>query len=457
MSEKGVLSKSIASNISEAIINKLGGTGYAPTEWSRNINLLGIHSTDIADALASITEDAPSADKGLLSLPIASDVGAMLNKKYNTSRGFKPCEVSSAVSALTPLPEKTASSAPICAFSDGANDVPLKSCEVALPASLDGYSSVDVVQSGKNLVDGTNFTSGLPSTSIGASIDTISASTRYAYFGTPIKGGNYTVSSVSNDADYYNAILIFGYSNGYLSVYTGGTVNGNKNIDLSTCDYIRVAIGTRNNTFIVPTDFTDYGTIQLEVGSTASNYEPFVAPTTHTVNLGRTIYGGSVDVVNGEGTDGYAKDSMTSAYLSGLPSSYIAYEASTNFFGGHPTIWIRNWHYQEAKERQTGGIGCICNKFPVSMNNTSIVATQYRIYFDVNGKNISSVSDFIAFVQNLEANNESLDIVYELNDTHMTDFTFEPVEINSKLGDNTMWSDSGDTEVTYRADLDLEE
>ena len=31
-------------------------------------------------------------------------------------------------------------------------------------------------------------------------------------------------------------------------------------------------------------------------------------------------------------------------------------------------------------------------------------------------------------------------------------YTLTPTEINSLLGDNNVWADAGDTEVTYRAD-----
>ena len=34
-------------------------------------------------------------------------------------------------------------------------------------------------------------------------------------------------------------------------------------------------------------------------------------------------------------------------------------------------------------------------------------------------------------------------------------FTFDPVPIDSKLGDNNFYSDCGDTSVTYRQDIDL--
>ena len=48
---------------------------------------------------------------------------------------------------------------------------------------------------------------------------------------------------------------------------------------------------------------SDILTIQLEVGSTATSYEPYTAPTTATAFLGRTIYGGTADIVTGEGED----------------------------------------------------------------------------------------------------------------------------------------------------------
>lgn len=343
MSEKGVLSKSIASNISEAIIDKLGGAGYAPTEWSENINLLGIASADIEEALASITEDTSSSDKGLLSLSIASDMGAMLNKKYNTSRGFKPSEVSSAVSALIPLPEKTTSSGSIVTFSDGADDVPLKSCEVALPPSLDGYSAVDVVSAGKNLLinNGVDISgSGLSFVVNGDKSVTISGvATANAFFtffeNVLFKASSYMIRGSGNSN--VQIIVRRGTASGSnIRTASSSDIAWNLGENTLCACVIRVASGTD-----LTTPITVYP--QIEVGSSLSDYETAISAT-YTASLGRTIYGGTVDVVKGEGTD-------------------------------------------------------------------------------ENGN----------------------------------DFTFEPVEINSRLGNNTMWSDGGNTEVTYRADLDLYE
>ena len=47
------------------------------------------------------------------------------------------------------------------------------------------------------------------------------------------------------------------------------------------------------------------------------------------------------------------------------------------------------------------------------------------------------------------------DIVYQLADSARTDFTFTGQEIDTMLGYNAFWSEQGDTEVTYRADINL--
>ena len=336
----------------------------------------------------------------------------------------------------------------IASIPDANTEFPFTKLKATIAPSVEGVSSVVVKNEGKNLVDGSNFTRGLPATTIGSSIDTISASTRYSFYGAHIGGGNYTISSVSEDADYYNSILIYGYSNGILTVYTNSAINSNKTVDFGSCDYVRIAIGTRNSTITVPTDFTDYGTIQLEVGSSATEYAAYKNPTTYTAELGETVFGGSVDLVSGEVKSEYASDVMTSSYLSGLNTDYIGYEASTAYFGNHPSVWVRNWNYQRAAARKAGGIGCTCNYFPASMNNTTIFSSQYRIYFDVDGKNITSVQDFINYVANIEQGGNSLKIAFEL--ATPTESSIEPQEIYPNEGVNNIWNDAnGITEVGY--------
>ena len=247
---------------------------------------------------------------------LKTDMNDVLNKKFGTSQDYPPADWAPTVNLMGPLPEKTASGA-IVTFADGADAVPLKKCEITLPASLDGYSEIDVVATGKNLLDPTKKTEA-----------TATIWRFYLTDGLLLRKGTYTISAsatmngiyVRKKADntnvavsYNQSYLTFTLSDDLLVVFTYSNVNSWDGI-----------------------------TFQLEVGNQQTAHVPYTAPTTHTAQLGRTIYGGTADVVNGQGTD-------------------------------------------------------------------------------ENGN----------------------------------DFTFDPVPIDSKLGNNTIWSEQGDTEVTYRADINL--
>ena len=87
---------------------------------------------------------------------LKTGMDSVLNKKFGTSTTYPAVDWPDTVNLMGPLPEKTASGA-IVTFSDGADAVPLKKCEITLPASLDGYTSVDVVATGKNVFDMDNI------------------------------------------------------------------------------------------------------------------------------------------------------------------------------------------------------------------------------------------------------------------------------------------------------------
>ena len=48
-----------------------------------------------------------------------------------------------------------------------------------------------------------------------------------------------------------------------------------------------------------------------------------------------------------------------------------------------------------------------------------------------------------------------IDMTQTGTDENGDDFTFTGQEINTRLGYNAFWSEQGDTEVTYRADISL--
>ena len=461
MSEKGTLSKSIANNISEAIIDKLGGSGYAPSEWKENINLLGIASEDSDFAIASLQEEASTSEKGALSLSIANDVGDILNKKYDTHRGFKMKETASAVSMLSPLPEKTASSAPICEIDDGADDVPTKSLVVTIPPTLSGVSSVTETQTGRNLL--------LPSNADISEITLNGIKRSYS-----LDNQEFTFEGTNTKTD--SAWLIFNGSDWIIDgLKKGETYTFYHNLGASMYSQITyydtngalkalvnlAGSAGKNNTrtFTIPSDFDRVRSFQIGVyasatdineeavfmlcaGSSATTYEPYTAPTTHTASLGRTIYGGQADVVNGKGAEEYNKITLSSL-LTDLNVTQI----------GTTGVYRIRFSLADAKGAVNSAVfNGLCDYYtPISANQTynknegiSINTSGQCYIYDSRFNTSTSLNDFKTWI---DAN--PVNLCYELETK--TDFTFTGQEVPTRLGYNAFWADEGDTEVVYRA------
>ena len=169
-----------------------------------------------------------------------------------------------------------------------------------------------------------------------------------------------------------------------------------------------------------------------------------------TIPLGQTVYGGTVDVVNGSGVCDMAIGQMTYSYLSGLSSSYIGYASGISALGGANAIWVRNWNYQAMPARCAGGIRGVCNAFPVSIHDSNVIGSQNRVYFTV-GSGITSVEDFLAAVQALENGGSGLYIAYELAEP--TSFTVTAQAVALARGANTVSTDAESLTLTYCADL----
>lgn len=212
----------------------------------------------------------------------------ILRKKFGTNDRQDPADYADKMNLMGKLEEKTVSGS-IVTFSDGADDVPLKSCTVTIAPNLDGVSSVDVVKTGKNLIKPDKYQASSNILMIGQNDGTS--------FDTFLKAGTYTISYITTGDSCY--------------------IYRREENDVSNTN-----MGKRLSvTFTIESDgnfrFWLYGdgavsanisNVQLEIGSTITAYEPYVTPTTHTANLGRTIYGGTADVVNGTGTDENGND-----------------------------------------------------------------------------------------------------------------------------------------------------
>lgn len=435
---RGSIKISTANGIGAALVDVLGGEGYAPDKWEESINICGIHAADIGSALENIEEDAGTGtERGSILLSTANAIGATLNKKFNTSRGFKPKEWASAASKLEPLPERTASGA-IAHIEDGADGVPLKNWLVTLPASLDGYTEVNGLRSGKNFLDDTilNLEQGSINGSTGAN-----------------ENANNRVRNASAIPFPYDEIVLsytWTIPSGYKVAIRPYDANGNfvqppawalafitqlpQDLIGQGITQMRFVLAKTDNTAITPSDMANIG-FQIEVGSTATAYEAYTAPTQYTASLGRTIYGGTADIVTGEGEATYKGFNLGALTWSG------------GIIGGQMWCWYVDLSAEGLKLPTNSEIfnGVCDNYSPIRYNgvstNANTIALRNNGYLYVNNG-----SDTVQ-----PAGKVTIALATP------TDFTFTPITPTPEtaLGVNNFWADEGESAVTYRKDLDI--
>lgn len=164
------------------------------------------------------------------------------------------------------------------------------------------------------------------------------------------------------------------------------------------------------------TQGTNYSSIQLETGSTAHAYEPYTA-VTHEIPFSTEVYGGTLNVETGELVVDRAMYIPTGNEVSYVQQTQrIAFALPTGY-------------------RVPGSVYRVCSTFQVQTSSTYCY-----VYTDLSIDELKSY-----FQQN------DVQIVVGLATPITIQLT--PVEIRSLLGDNNVWSDTGDVSVTYLADV----
>jgi len=292
---------------------------------------------------------------------------------------------------------------------------------VTIAPTLDGVSSVDVVHTGKNLLPNKTYQRNPNILRLGT--DTLDGRLS-------LKASTYTLSITSDVAIGTMTYTIGGTSTNIQFTSSGTRYYGSFTISADTDDFFVHVYRAGGLTAENVSDF------MLEVGSSVSDYAPYVTPTTHTAQLGRTIYGGTADIVKGEGTSSYDK-----VDLGTLTWQYDS--ANTRFFTVGLTGVIKRgtsgWITDlEIDSPYTVASGTANDKTVSEYASTGYVYIKDTDYTDPTTFKASLSGKYL---------------VYPLATS--TDFTFDGQEVNTRLGVNNFWSDSGDTEVTYRADIDL--
>jgi len=303
-------------------------------------------------------------------------------------------------------PNVEAEAGPIVSITDGADGIPVKSLVVGIEPvqagsgdpspdnvrPISGWTGCEVVRTGKNLLDVDRYGNTLPKTAAGITWSKVRDGV-YHVQGTATGNSFFNISFTSpspQDAmpcdsfagkrlflSFTDTQIVVGLSyfkeDGTFSQMSNGSVLPDDAVGLRA--YVKVETG-----IVIDTDFS----IQLELGSTATAYEPYQGETysvTFPSEAG-TVYGGSLDVTSGVLT-------VDRAMIASYAGEVLSGE------------WISDRDvYAEGVTPTTGA-----------------------------------------------------QVVYEL----ATPITYQltPVEVKTLLGSNSIWADTGDTSLAYRADPKL--
>ena len=398
---------------------------------------------------------------------LKTDMNAVLNKKFGTSTTYPPNGWPDDVNLLGPLPERTASGS-IAHITDGADAVPLKNWAVTLPASLSGYSSIDCTRAKKNLLNdsvinkvGGNYYFG------GAT----SATTLSCF----LRAGTYTITlklNVSVNVNIYmRDIDTDSNVSGFPSYNAATTQPVSKTFTLT--EDTNVCVFTANANYQSADDI-DY--CMIEVGSSPSSYSPYTAPTTQTVNLGRTVYGGTVDVVQGTAEPfnlvslnrspqqakreyGITINTQNENTLN-ITTTGVAYACERLFYsltaGTYAVKFLAtssDSFTPDISIYRTDGTDV---KFSIPPNTITTFTLADDTDIDIRLFASKSGDTTIRTVEFTNLQIEKGSTVHEYS-PYFAPFTFTPLTPTPEtaLGVNNLWADAGDSEVTYRADIDL--
>lgn len=161
--------------------------------------------------------------------------------------------------------------------------------------------------------------------------------------------------------------------------------------------------------------------------------------TQYTASLGRTIYGGQADIVNGEGSEEYARVNLGSLTWTKVTSGQAPYFASSALNPAYKYV--------------NNNPNAICSDYTQASIGGSGTANGF---FITDGSSIRIRDDNHSSETGTEfkASMSGKYLTYEL--ATPTDFTFTPITPTPETENVcNFWADEGDSSVMYRADIDL--
>ena len=294
---------------------------------------------------------------------------------------------------------------------------------------ISGWDSVDVSVAGKNL-----FNVSMDSTKV-------DPTRKYTLHLKP--NTQYTMST---DVPYTSPASV--YFNGGSSGTNGVGLNRPKTFTSDANGMLTVDIRTR----AVDQSINAYDAllngvywIQLEEGDTATTYEAYTE-TTHTTTLPQTVYGGTLDVVSGVLTVDRAMVTLN-GQTTGIRFTEVS---QTTTADGQKYVAYISMASHNIKNNNIA----ICDayafmdKTPQNMHMGEFDGRGSYFRFVIADQNLNTLA-----LWNAHLAENPITLVYELATPQTIQLT--PTQIDSLLGRNNVWADSGDVTVEYIADTKL--
>lgn len=237
-----------------------------------------------------------------------------------------------------------------------------------------------------------------------------------------LKAGTYYVNVTTTPF----TITVFGIVNGTVTTIKSG--GGLFTLTKPTQIFVRVFIanGTTVNHLRLP--------LQLELGSTATEFEPYNG-TTVIINLGGTYYGGEVDAVMGKIPLTHQLYNTLGDNISNVvkdSSSWRVYYSSA--------VYGTDNQYKEG----------LCDKLGFKTSYSGVNGNNNSIGFPSSaGTQILIRNDALTSAQEVRDFMPTLNAVYPLA-TPIVVYASNTAELYTKAGLNNIFCDTGDIEVKYR-------
>ena len=344
-------------------------------------------------------------------------------------------------------------SGPVASFPDGANDLDMLSLIAEIvpvqagtgdPSpnnlrAISGRGGVTVYPTGANVWD-EEWEVGLIDVNSGNNTSSTIYSRSKNYI--PVKPGE-TYRFVPSSINFY--LRKYGLNHDYIGYAQATGGNDSSHVFTIPTDtyYLRFCWdgNTYNNNISVnyPSTDTSYHAYQEK--------EPILEAWG---DIAGTIYGGTIDVITGVLTVNRKAVSFTGNETwvkSASTESYFINQANKPALSDAHVARSANGYF-------------LCNAFKPVAYVSPLPNYQAEFHVGVNGNtfgfhddSILTVTDWTTYVQTLYNNNTPLTICYYLNNPITYQLTAQDVQ--TLLGTNNIYSDSGDCSVTYRADTKL--